>query len=191
MDVNHAVFSKQIFHYGQTLVNHGEERVSALSPRVAVGDFFEDVGLLGEGVAADLDVHTEIRADIEGRVDVDQLDAALGFDLLTQRAVLERRQDQLVVTPDQLVRPALELAAAAVEVEEAKLQLRVLLGPRLVDLLDYLKGQDDIADLVGLAVPDQLDLALALEEQEAVLVRQFPVRFEVADDLLFFRVAQS
>ena len=67
-----------------------DEGIGPFAPGVAVGDFFEDVGLLGEGVVADLDVHGEIRAHVEGRVDVDQLEAALLFDLLAQRAVLQR-----------------------------------------------------------------------------------------------------
>ena len=67
---------------------------------------FENVGLLGEGVVADLDVHGEVGADVEGRVDVDELDAALRFDLLAQRTVLEAGEDELVVAPDELVGPA-------------------------------------------------------------------------------------
>ena len=47
-----------------------------------------------------------------------------------------------------------------------------LLRPRLVHLLDHLKRQDDIADLAGLAVPDQFHLALVLEQQKAILIRQ-------------------
>ena len=68
-----------------------------------------------EGLAADLDVHAEIGADIEGRVDVDQLEAAGVLDLLAQRAALQRREDQLVVAPDELVGPALQLTPARVE----------------------------------------------------------------------------
>ena len=57
---------------------------------------------------------------------------------------------------------------------------------RLVHLLDHLEGQDDARDLAALAVPDQFDLALILEQQKAVLVRQGFVRFQKADDLLLF-----
>ena len=57
---------------------------------VAVSDFFKNVGFLGEGVAADLDVHGEIRTHIERRVNGDQFDAALLFYLLSQRAILQR-----------------------------------------------------------------------------------------------------
>ena len=42
-----------------------------------------------EGLAADLDIHAEIRADVEGRVDVDQLEPAGILDLLAQRAGLK------------------------------------------------------------------------------------------------------
>ena len=91
------------------------KRIRAAPPGVAVGDLFEEVRLLVEGLAADLDVHAEIRAHVEGRVDVDQLEAAGVLDLPAQRARLEGRQDQLVVAPDELVGPALELPAAAVE----------------------------------------------------------------------------
>ena len=50
-------------------------------PGVAVGDLFEEVRLFVEGLAADLDVHTEIRAHVKGRVDVDKLEAARLLDL--------------------------------------------------------------------------------------------------------------
>jgi len=36
-----------------------------------------------ESLAADLDVHAEIRANVEGRIDVDQLQAAGVLDLLS------------------------------------------------------------------------------------------------------------
>ena len=50
------------------------------------------------------DVHAEVGPDVEGRVDVDQLDPSLSLDLLAQRAVLEAGEDQLVVAPDELAR---------------------------------------------------------------------------------------
>ena len=77
------------------------------APGIAVGDLFQDVGLLGEGVVADLDVHRKVRAHVKRRVNVNQLEPALFFNLLTQRAILQRREDQLVVAPDELIRPTL------------------------------------------------------------------------------------
>ena len=44
----------------------------------------------------------------------------------------------------------------------------------------------DTADLAGLAVRDKFDLALVLEKQKAVLVRQGLVGFKKTDDLLLF-----
>ena len=61
----------------------------SLAPGVAVGDFFQDVWLLGEGVSADFDVHRKIRAYVKRRIDVNQLEAALLFNLLAQRTVFE------------------------------------------------------------------------------------------------------
>jgi len=68
-----------------------------------------------EGFAADLDVHGEVRADVEGRVDVDELEAAGVLDLAAERAGLEGGEDELVIAPDELVGPALGLAAGGVE----------------------------------------------------------------------------
>jgi hypothetical protein len=50
--------------------------------------------------------------------------------------------------------------------------LFLLFGARLVHLLNHLKGQDDVADLAALAVPDQFHLPLFLKKQKTVLVRQ-------------------
>jgi len=57
-------------------------------------------------------------------------------------------------------------------VEEGALQCGVF-GPlcaRFVDVLDHLNWQRDAADFVRLALPDELDFAFVLEQQEAVLV---------------------
>jgi hypothetical protein len=67
------------------------------------------------------DVHAEVGTDVEGGVDVDQLDAALGFDLRAQGAVLQAGEDDLVVASDELVGPAGELAAAGVHLEQERL----------------------------------------------------------------------
>ena len=77
---------QQIAHEDQPLVDHRDERVRAPPPRVAVGDLLEDVRLLVECLAADLDVHAEVGAHVERRVDVDQLEPARVLDLLAQRA---------------------------------------------------------------------------------------------------------
>ena len=129
MHIDTPILREQVAHEDEAFVDHGDEGVRALAPGVAVGDLFQDVGLLGEGVAADLDVHGEIGAHVKGRVDVDQLEAALLFDLLAQRAVLEDGEDQLVVAPDELVGPALESGGRGV-IKQTELQLRYLLAFR-------------------------------------------------------------
>ena len=97
------------------------------------------------------------------------------------------------LAPDEFVGPALELAAPRIGCEQVCLQRRLfrLLGARLVHLLDHLEGQNDIADLAGLAVPDQFYLALVLKQQKAILVRQGFVSFDKTDDLLLFLISQS
>jgi hypothetical protein len=52
-------------------------------------DVVRSARLLGEGVAADLDVHREIGAHVEGGIDVNQFQPALGLDLLPQWSVLQ------------------------------------------------------------------------------------------------------
>ncbi|HNP82599.1 MAG TPA: hypothetical protein PKN47_14140 [Nitrospira sp.] len=69
-----------------------------------------------EGLTADLDVHAEVRAHVEGRVDVDELQASGVFDLAAERAALEGRQNQLVVAPNEFVGPTLNLPPAHIKV---------------------------------------------------------------------------
>jgi hypothetical protein len=58
-------------------------------------------------------------------------------------------------------------------------------------LFDRLEWQNDAGDLGGLAVPDEFDLALVVEEQEAISIWQRPVGFEEADDLLLFLLSET
>ena len=102
---------QQVAHEDQALVDHRDEGIRAAPPCVAVGDLFEEVWFLVEGLAANLDVHAEVRAHVEGRVNVDELEAAGVLDLAAQRAALEGGEDELVVAPDEFVGPALASAA--------------------------------------------------------------------------------
>ena len=54
-----------------------------------------------------------------------------------------------------------------------------------------LKGEDDVADFVGLSVPDEFDLAFVFKQQEAVFVGQRFVCLNKADDLLLFLFCES
>jgi len=191
MHINTPILGQQIMHQHEPFVDHGDEGIGTLAPGVTVGNLFQDVGLFGKGITANLDIHREIRAHVERRIDVDQFEAALFLDLFAQRAVLQRGKDELVVAPDQFVCPALELSAAKIEKVSLQSTIFRLLRARLVHLLDDLKGQDDIADLARLAVPDQFHLPLVLKQQKAVLLRQRPVRLDKADNLLLFLLSQS
>src|SRR5947208_8041091 len=73
VDVDTPLAVHQIAHEDEAFVNHGDEGIRAAPPGVAVGDFFEEVRLFVEGLAANLDVHAEVRAHVEGRVNVDEL----------------------------------------------------------------------------------------------------------------------
>ncbi len=84
-----------------------------------IGDLFEEVRILVEGLAADFNIHREIRTDIERWVDVDEFEASGVLDLAAEPARIERGVDELVVTPDEFVRPALDLPSAGIEAEFA------------------------------------------------------------------------
>ena len=88
--INTPILGQQIPHQNQPLVDHADEAVGAAAPGVAVSDLFQQIGLLVESLAADLDIHREVRADIEGWVDVDQFEATRVLDLAAQGAGLER-----------------------------------------------------------------------------------------------------
>ncbi|MGE3900841.1 MAG: hypothetical protein AB7G48_03330 [Nitrospiraceae bacterium] len=122
-----------------------------------------------EGLPADLDIHAEVRTHVEGRVDIDEPQAAGLLDLAAERPGLERRENQLVVAPDELIRPALDLPPAHVEIQLAVLALFL---SRLVDMFEGLERQHGGTDFAAFAVPHQLDFALVGKEEEAILLRQ-------------------
>ena len=140
-----------------------------------------------EGLTADLDVHAEVRAHVEGRVDVDELEATSLFDLASKRPGLEGRKNELVVAPDEFVGPALDLPPTHVE---AELSLVALFFPRLVDVLQRLKGQDCSADFAGFAVPHQFDFALVGKQEEAILFRQRLALLDELDEVALLGVGE-
>lgn len=121
MDIDAAVISEQIAHQNESLVEHRNEGVRTLAPCIPIGDLLQNVGLLREFVVANLDIHGEIRAYVERWVDVDELDPSLSLDLLAQWPILETGEDELVVAPDQLVGPSLDLTSTRVHREEVHL----------------------------------------------------------------------
>ena len=95
---------------------HADEGIGTAAPGIAVGDLFEEVGLFVEGFAADLDVHGEVCADVEGGIDVDEFEAARVLDLTAQGPAFEGGEDELVIAPNEFVGPALDLAASHIKV---------------------------------------------------------------------------
>ena len=106
VNIDNAFIVHQIAHEDEALVNHTDERIRAAPPGVAVGDLFKQVWLFVEGLAADFNVHAEVRANVERRVNVDELQPAGVLNLPPERAGFERRENELVVAPNQFVRPA-------------------------------------------------------------------------------------
>jgi len=71
-------------------------------------------------------------------------------------------------------------------IEHTHLQAGVLFGAGFIDLLDYLKGEYDIADFVGFAVPDKLYFAFITKKQKTVFIGQGFISFQIADYFLLF-----
>ena len=78
------------------------------------------------------------------------------------------------------------LPAPAVE----QVSLRLGFGPRLVNVFQCLEGQHRGADIAGFAVPHQFDLALVLEQDEAVLFRQRLALLDQRDQVALLGFAQ-
>jgi hypothetical protein len=186
--INAPLFRQQVPHQHQPFVNHADEGIRPPPPGVPVGDLLQQVGFLVEGLAADLDVHAEVGADVEGRVDVDELEAAGLLDLAAQGAGFQGRQDELVVAPDELVGPALELAPPGVQ--PVLLDTQRTFVARLVDVLQGLEGQHGGADVAALAVPHQFHLAFVLEQDEAVFLRQGLALLDQRDEVALLGFAQ-
>ena len=187
MHINAPLRVHQIPHEDQPFINHGDEGIGAAAPGIAVGDLFEQVGFFVEGFAADFDIHGEVGADVEGRVNVDEFEAAGVFDLAAEGTALERGEDEFVIAPDELVGPALDLASAQIE---AEFLLLALLFPGFVNMFEGLERQDGGADFAGLAVPDQFHLALVGEEQEPVLLRQRLALLNELDEVALLGLGQ-
>jgi hypothetical protein len=167
MHINTPPFTQQVAHQRQAFVHHVQVGIDAFAPSVAIGDGFQD-GLLFEylvAVVADLDFHGEVCADIEGRVDVDEVD-------LAAKLLQQGRHHEFVVAPDEHVAEvvAMVLLAERGFVEERALLVRFGFAgiEGHIDGLDALQGQGRggqvhgaaVAVLVVLALPHQFGLHL-------------------------------
>jgi len=169
MHIDAAILREQIPHQHQPLVDHRDETVRPSAPSVPVRDLFQNSRRFRERLVTDLDAHREVHPDIKRRIDVDQLDAALLLDLFPEGSVLQAGEDELVVTPDQLVRPAFELPAPVIIPDiEHLLDLCVLSFSWLIHRFDDLEWEDGCADFICFSVPDQFDFAFFAKEEESV-----------------------
>jgi hypothetical protein len=92
-----AAFSvQQVVNQPKAFVNHRDKRIRAATPSVPVGNLFKKVRLLMKGLAADLDIHAEVRAYVEGRVNVDELQPAGVLDLSAERPALSEERISLL-----------------------------------------------------------------------------------------------
>ena len=89
MHIDTPILRQQISHEDQPFIDHRYEGIRTFAPGIPVGDLLKNIRFFGKGILANLDLHREIRADIKGRINVDEFESALRFDLFTQRSVLE------------------------------------------------------------------------------------------------------
>ena len=80
--INTPILRQQAMDQFQPLVHHTQVGGDAPLPGIAVGDLFEHRLGFGGRLAVDLDGVAEVGPDGEGRVDVYEFEAALGFDLV-------------------------------------------------------------------------------------------------------------
>ena len=177
---------QQRVHEFQPFIHHGEVRRNALPPRIPVSDFLDDGLFFLRRFAADFDVEAEVGADGEGRVNIDELQPALGFDVQAQGAVGEAGEDELVVAPDELVGPALELPPPEVGLEEGE-GFAGFLGflSGFVNMLDGVERECDVGDFLGAPVPEKEDVLLVGEELVDEVLGEFLPGLDELEDGLF------
>jgi hypothetical protein len=154
---------------------------------VSRGDLLEQIRLFVEGLAANLDVHAEVSADVKRRVNVDEFQPASFLDLAAERARFQRGKNQLVVAPDKFVRPAFELASANIEAEFFVIALFL---SWFVNVFERLKRKNGGADFAGFAAPHEFNFTLIIKEQEAIFFRQRLSLVDQLDEIALLRVAE-
>src|SRR3989344_5901493 len=106
-------------HKFQAFINHRNKTICAFAPRVTIGNFFNYGGFLSKTLlifaVTDLNIHREIRTDIKRRVNVNQFQTALCFYFFTKWTIFEGGKNDLVVSPNKLVRPSSYLSARRVK----------------------------------------------------------------------------
>ena len=106
MYIDTPIIGEEVSHETESLIDHRDEAISSLPPGITIGELLQYSRRLRELFISDLDLHREIRSHIEWWVDIDELDPSLSLDLLSEWSVFQTREYELVISPDELVRPA-------------------------------------------------------------------------------------
>src|SRR3989344_3050596 len=82
---------------------------------------------------------------------VNQFQTTLSFYFFAKRSIFERRKNQLIVPPNQFIRPSRYLSPGSVKKRILIAKFRI--APRLVYLFNNLKKQENIRYLICLSIP--------------------------------------
>ncbi len=183
VNIDTPIWSEEISHQRESLIDHRDEAISSLAPGIAIGEFLEYGRRLGELLISDLHLHREVSTHIERWIDIDELDPSCLLYLSSHRSVSQTREYELVISPDELVRPARELSSLVIDIEQTSLYSHILFDAWLVDMLDRLERKSDIGHIVGFPIPDEFDFFFILEEVPAIFLRKWLACFEVGEDI--------
>ena len=166
LHINAPVLGQQIPHQHQALVNHGDERIRAFAPGVSEAISSRMLRFLVK-ISSPISMSIgEVVAHIKGgSMYINLIPPCFSTSSRSgSRSFSDERISLLSPQMSLFVQPLSWRRARPGQRHSSATRVCWLLGARLVHLLDHLKGQDNAADLAGLAVPDQFDLALVLEE---------------------------
>jgi hypothetical protein len=86
-------------------------------------------------------------------IDINEFEAAFGFDLFAQGAVGEAGKDEFVVAPNQFIVPALALPAFEIEHTDGVTTVGGF-PSRFIDVFDVVEGQHGAGDGLVSSVPE-------------------------------------
>ena len=104
--IDTPIVGEEVSHETESLVDHRDEAIGSLPPGITIGELLQYSRRLRELFISYLDFHREVCSYIEWWIDIDELDPSVCFDLLSEWSVFQAREYELVISPDELVRPA-------------------------------------------------------------------------------------
>ena len=183
MDIYTPIWSEEISHQRESLIDHRDEAIGSLAPGITIGELLEYRRRLGELLISYLHLHREISTHIERWIDIDELDPSGSLYLSPHRSVSQTREYELVISPDKLIRPTRELSSLVIDIKQTPLYSHILFDAWLIDMLDSLERESDIGHIVCLPIPDELDFFFILKEVPPVLLRKWFACFEIREDI--------